>query len=81
MMNQGLHLTTEGLNQIREKKIWNEYFSPQPPRAERDIIVWYHFKTIMFKPQLRLRAPCFNYLWDLFYFDNVKLVPQNIGEL
>lgn len=25
--------------------------------------------------------PCFNYLWELFYADNVKVVPQNIGEL
>lgn len=25
--------------------------------------------------------PCFNYLWDLFYIDNVKVVPKNIVDL
>jgi hypothetical protein len=25
--------------------------------------------------------PCFNYLWDLFYIDKVKIVPLNIGDL
>ena len=25
--------------------------------------------------------PCFNYLWELFYKDRVKIVPMNIGEL
>ena len=25
--------------------------------------------------------PCFNYLWDLFYKDKIKIVPSNIGDL
>ena len=25
--------------------------------------------------------PCFNYLWDLFYINKIKVVPLNIGDL
>lgn len=36
------------------------------------------YNSLIFKTRM---LPCFNYLWELFYAANVKVVPQNIGEL
>lgn len=36
------------------------------------------YNSLIFKTRM---LPCFNYLWDLFYTDKVKTIPNNIGEL
>ena len=36
------------------------------------------YNSLIFKTRM---LPCFNYLWELFYKDRVKIVPMNIGEL
>lgn len=36
------------------------------------------YNSLIFKTRM---LPCFNYLWDLFYIDKVKVVPLNIGDL
>ena len=36
------------------------------------------YNSLIFKTRM---LPCFNYLWDLFYIDKVKIIPSNIGLL
>ena len=36
------------------------------------------YNSLIFKTKM---LPCFNYLWDLFYKDNKKVVPSNINTL
>lgn len=36
------------------------------------------YNSLIFKTRM---LPCFNYLWDLFYKDNKKVVPSNISSL
>lgn len=36
------------------------------------------YNSLIFKTRM---LPCFNYLWELFYRERVKTIPNNIGEL
>lgn len=36
------------------------------------------YNSLIFKTRM---LPCFNYLWDLFYINKIKVVPLNIGDL
>jgi hypothetical protein len=58
-----------------------EDYTLSPPKSTNrkpDKITGKIYNSLIFKTRM---LPCFNYLWEFLYADNVKVVPQNIGEL
>lgn len=51
---------------------------PKPTNRQPDKRTGKVYNSLIFKTRM---LPCFNYLWDLFYLNRVKIVPLNIGEL
>jgi LAGLIDADG DNA endonuclease family len=52
--------------------------SPKSTNRKPDKRTGKIYNSLIFKTRM---LPCFNYLWDLFYKDNKKVVPSNINSL